>query len=132
MNNMEMPQLKKMSICEVDEICIIDDSSIPRKLSQRACEFALPHIPIKTFENVDSAIVYLKNSEPRKRTILLDLYMPDKNGWDFLDQYQPRWHENIYLLTTSECENDIQKSKQYTTVTDYLIKPLSIHKVKTL
>lgn len=127
-----LPRFNKISTCEVDEICIIDDSSIPRKLSQRACEFALPHIPIKTFENVDSAIIYLKSSEPRKRTIFLDLYMPDKNGWDFLDLYQPQWHENIYLLTTSEDERDIQKSKQFTTVTDYLIKPLSIQKVKTL
>lgn len=123
---------KKVSIREVDEICIIDDSSIPRKLSQRACEFALPHIPIKTFDNVDSAILYLRSSEPRKRTIFLDLYMPDKNGWDFLNQYQPNWYENIYLLTTSEDELDIQRSKEFATVSDYLIKPLSIQKVKTL
>lgn len=129
---MEIPQFKKVSICEVDEICIIDDSSIPRKLSQRACEFALPHIPIKTFDSVDSAILYLKHSEPRKRTILLDLYMPHKNGWDFLDLYQPRCHENIYLLTTSEDQRDIQKAKAFSAVTDYLIKPLSIQKVKTL
>lgn len=129
---MEAHQLKKVSIREADEICIIDDSAFPRKLSQRACEFALPHIPIKTFENVDSAISYLQNSVPRKRTILLDLYMPDKNGWDFLNLYQPNWCENIYLLTTSEDERDIEKSKLFTSVTDYLIKPLSIQKVKTL
>lgn len=129
---MEAPAMKKLSICDVDEICIIDDSSIPRTISQKVCEFALPHITIKTFENVDSAILYLRSTEPKKRTILLDLYMPDKNGWDFLSQYEPTWNENIYLLTSSEDKQDIEKSKQFTSVTDYLIKPLSIDKVKTL
>ena len=129
---METLPLKKAPINDADEICIIDDSLMPRKLSQRACEFALPHIPIKTFENVDSAIFYLENAEPRKRAIFLDLYMPDKNGWDFLNLYHPHWYENIYLLTTSEDQRDIQKSKQFTTVTDYLIKPLSLQKARTL
>jgi response regulator of citrate/malate metabolism len=122
----------KISICDADEICIIDDSSIPRKLSQRACEFALPSIPIKTFEDVDSAITYLKSARQKKRTIFLDLYMPEKDGWDFLKMYNPEWYENIYLLTTSEDQNDIDKSKQFSSVTDYLIKPLSIQKIKTL
>lgn len=129
---MQVPAMTKLSICEAEEICIIDDSSIPRTISQKVCEFALPHIPIRTFENVDSAILYLKSSEPKKRTILLDLYMPDKNGWDFLSQYEPAWHENIYLLTSSEDERDIEKSKQFSSIVDYLVKPLSIQKVKTL
>jgi response regulator of citrate/malate metabolism len=132
MNNMEALVVKKLSICEVDEICIIDDSTIPRTISQKVCEFALPNIPIKTFENVDSAIMYLKSADPIKRTIFLDLYMPEKNGWDFLSLYTPRPSENLYLLTTSEDNRDIQKSKLFPSVTDYLIKPLSIQKVKTL
>jgi response regulator of citrate/malate metabolism len=68
----------------------------------------------------------------KKRTILLDLYMPEKNGWDFLSQYEPSLYENIYLLSSSEDERDIEKSKQFATVIDYLIKPLSIQKAKTL
>lgn len=124
--------MKKLSIYDAEEICIIDDSCIPRAISQKVCEFALPHIPIKTFENVDSAILYLKNVEPKKRTIFLDLYMPDKNGWDFLLLYEASPNENLYLLTTSEDSRDIEKSKQFASVTDYLIKPLSIQKVKML
>lgn len=124
--------MKKPSIFDAEEICIIDDSCIPRAISQKVCEFALPHIPIKTFENVDSAIMYLRSSKPCKRIIFLDLYMPDKNGWDFLLQYEPTWNENVYLLTTSEDAGDIAKSKQFASVTDYLIKPLSIQKIKTL
>jgi response regulator of citrate/malate metabolism len=132
MNNILATNVNKISICEVDEICIIDDSSIPRTISQKVCEYALPNIPIKTFENVDSAIFYLRSAPLKKRTIFLDLYMPEKNGWDFLSLYEPQIHENLYLLTTSEDDQDIQKSKQYPFVVDYLIKPLSPHKVKML
>jgi response regulator of citrate/malate metabolism len=132
MKIMEAPAMRKLSICDAEEICIIDDSCIPRTISQKVCEFALPNIPIRTFENVDSAILYLRSSEPKKRTIFLDLYMPDKNGWDFLAQYAPGPFENVYMLTTSEDQNDIEKSKSYTSITDYLIKPLSIQKVRTL
>jgi response regulator of citrate/malate metabolism len=123
---------KKLCISDTDEICIIDDSSIPRTISQKVCQFALPHIPIRIFENVDSALFYLKTAAKQKRTIFLDLYMPDKNGWDFLSLYEPDLNENVYLLTTSEDQNDIEKSKQFTSVIDYLIKPLSIQKVKSL
>jgi response regulator of citrate/malate metabolism len=129
---MNAPSMKKMSICEVDEICIIDDSTIPRTISQKVCEFALPNIPIRTFEDVDSAIVYLKSSAPKKRTIFLDLYMPNKNGWDFLSMYELNYYENLYLLTTSIDARDMERAKQIPTVSEYLIKPLSINKVKTL
>lgn len=129
---MEATEMKKKSICDSEEICIIDDSSIPRFISQRVCEFALPHIPVVIFENVDSAIRYLSSSTFKKRTIFLDLYMPEKNGWDFLSLYEPKLNESIYMLTTSEDPRDIEKSKQFSALTDYLIKPLSIQKVKTL
>ncbi len=121
-----------ISINDVDEICIIDDSLIPRALSEKVCKIALPQIPVRSFESVDSAIHYLEQAAPRKRTIFLDLEMPDKNGWDFLNLYRLHWYESLYILSSSECANDIEMSKKFPVVIDYLIKPLKPEIIKHL
>lgn len=138
-NNMRLSNMllknketKKYSIQEAEEICIIDDLPIARAISQKVCEFVLPHIPIRTFDGVDSAISYLNQANPVKRTIFLDLEMPDKNGWDFLSIYTPKWFEHVYILTTSEDTENIQKASTFETVADYLIKPLQPEQMKYL
>lgn len=121
-----------ISINDVDEICIIDDSLIPRALSEKVCKITLPQIPVRSFDSVDSAILYLQEASPRKRTIFLDLEMPEKDGWDFLNLYTLNWYENLYILSSSENEKDIEKSKRFPVVIDYLIKPLKPEVIKHL
>ncbi|MES2560869.1 MAG: response regulator [Bacteroidota bacterium] len=118
---------------ESEEICIIDDSPAPMAITKKICERILPNIPIKTFPNVDTAIAYLSSGLIiPKRTIFLDLYMPDKDGWCFLDQYNPSPLDKIYILSSSDDERDLKKAKTHTKVKDFLQKPLTMAQFKGL
>jgi len=57
--------------------------------------------------------------------LFLDLNMPEMNGWDFLDRFNPSdTKAEIYILSSSVDERDINKASQYQFVKDYLSKPL--------
>jgi len=60
--------------------------------------------------------------------ILLDIYMPVMDGWEFLDEYRMLSFDKssirIYMLTSSDNDNDLIESKNYAEISDYFIKPL--------
>ena len=61
--------------------------------------------------------------------IFLDINMPVMNGWQFLEQFkevQPSFNKEIviYSVSSSFDDRDINRSKEYTEVTDYIIKPV--------
>lgn len=117
---------------ECDEICIIDDSPVPMAITKKICQKLLPTIPVITFPDVDSAVYYLMNAILKKRTIFLDLYMPEKTGWHFLELYSPSKLENIYILSSSNSEDDQSKARNHPFVRDFLPKPLTFAQVKQL
>lgn len=70
------------------------------------------------------------NPEVLPDLILIDLNMPKVNGWKFLDRYkkvesQLAKHVDIYILTSSIDMSDLNKSKNYSCVKSYLIKPIT-------
>jgi CheY-like chemotaxis protein len=63
--------------------------------------------------------------------IFLDINMPEMDGWEFLEEFArfPDSIQNrckIYMLTSSIDTNDIERSKTYTSVADFISKPLSV------
>lgn len=90
------------------------------------------------FQNGKQALDYLKNeaeSEYLKRTIIfLDINMPIMNGWDFIEEYT-KLPENqkasavVTMLTSSLNLDDLNRSKQYEDIKEYVNKPLQKEKV---
>jgi CheY-like chemotaxis protein len=61
--------------------------------------------------------------------IFLDLYMPGNSGWDFLNGFQEIYKTlkkeiQIYVVSSSIFQMDINRSKGYPFVTSYITKPL--------
>ena len=64
--------------------------------------------------------------------ILLDLFMPFMNGFDFLEIYERELFKklkmpNVFILTSSIHEIDKRKAAKYQSVKAYLIKPFNIN-----
>ncbi|MOA46085.1 hypothetical protein D3C78_1685550 [compost metagenome] len=58
--------------------------------------------------------------------------MPILNGWEFLDAYEELHiskNINMYMLSSSVYENDIEKAKTYLKVKGFISKPLSIERL---
>ncbi|GAA0881325.1 response regulator [Algoriphagus jejuensis] len=65
--------------------------------------------------------------------LFLDLNMPEMNGWDFLDRFIPQYKDpQIYILSSSVDERDINKASQYQVVKKYLSKPLIKKYIKSI
>lgn len=69
--------------------------------------------------------------------ILLDINMPIMNGFEFLDRYDELDEKLkssivICMLTTSLAQEDLDRSKQYKVLSDYIDKPLYEEKMKEL
>lgn len=119
-------------LTEADEICLVDDDEIVCFINTKIIKMSLPDKKILTFNRVDDAIAHLKNSAPdTKRYIFLDLNMPFKTGWDFLDEYKNLESQNPVVLLTSSIDSvDRDKSKRYSEVISFLTKPLTTDKLE--
>ena len=120
----------KLKIADVEEICVIDDDSISSFLAEKIFEYELPGIPFKSFENVDISLSYLSNNKHTQRLILVDLNMPIKDGWNFLENYNFNADKDlIFILSSSGNIADKNKAKSFTQVTGYIEKPITIESV---
>lgn len=116
-------------------IYIIDDDKANNYLTRIMLEDAgLGNF--KQFRLVDEAIEELQKTVDEKREddypllILLDLNMPIKTGWDFLDEFRklPKPYPdkpNIYFLTSSDYRGDREKASSYPEILQFLDKPIS-------
>lgn len=123
-------------------VCLIDDDKIYQFTAKMILEATGLTHRIQTFFNGKEAINYLKdpaNHSPEKLpdVIFLDINMPVMNGWDFLEEFQVL-HKTlpktiaVYVVSSSVDESDIQKSRGYYSVTDYVIKPINREKYRQL
>jgi CheY-like chemotaxis protein len=115
----------------------IDDDPITLMLCKKAMQRVDFAHEITTFQSGSEAISFFE--EQTKNTIkdnipeliFLDLNMPIMSGWEFLDVYfQKDFHTtfpdtSIIVLSSTIDPKDVEKSKSYPMVVDFLSKPIS-------
>jgi CheY-like chemotaxis protein len=116
-------------------VYLIDDDNIYQYTARVMLESTGLTKQIKSFYNGREAISYFE--DPRNidegtlpDVIFLDINMPVMNGWEFLEEYtkiQPRLPKPIvvYVVSSSVDSTDMQKSRSFESVTDYLVKPVN-------
>jgi CheY-like chemotaxis protein len=93
---------------------------------------------IATAKNGEEALKYfntLKQTNPnstlkKPQMIFLDLNMPVMGGWEFLDcfvtaDYSDFNETKVIILSSTIDPEDLEKSKKYPMVMDFLSKPIS-------
>lgn len=75
-------------------------------------------------------VVENKDTENIPDVIFLDINMPIMNGWDFLDEYKKLKDDidkpvALFMLSSSIYQADVEKSRQYEEVLDFVTKPLN-------
>ncbi len=124
---------KILKLADIQEICIIDDDAMAIFLAEKILEYEMPGISLKSFENVDDALNFLKANSQTRRLIFVDLNMPKKDGWCFLEEYRGKPDKDIiFILSSSDNINDKNKALRYQHLTAYLEKPLTIELVGDL
>lgn len=119
------------------KIYIIDDDPIYQLVTRKLIEKTNLFSQVKAFENGHKALNYFSETGDFPDIILLDIEMPEMDGWNFLDELleiEKRFDKEatIYIASSSIAHQDKEKSRTYTSVKDFLSKPLNLDKLKAI
>ncbi len=120
------------------QILIIDDSDPDLLYSRLMVERAHIADSVVTFGTGQEALDYLQRADaPPVDAILLDINMPEMNGFAFLECYEALQPERrhsavVVMLTSSPDPHDRERAQSFASVKGYITKPIdaeSAHKL---
>lgn len=119
-------------------IFLIDDDPVFVYLTKKIICSINGGCKIEEFADGELAIEQLRkifsDSTSLPDIIFVDLSMPVMDGWEFLNEYtllQPKLKKPIelFIVSSSISPQEVERSKTYPAVSDFLIKPVAKGKI---
>ena len=110
------------------EILLIDDDKMINFIHRKMIDNHLDNSNIEVFENGPDALEYISAKAGNRFLILLDINMPEMNGWQFLETCTEKGFDNdidVIILTSSIDRLDKEKANNFARVKGFISKPLS-------
>ncbi|MCW3122790.1 MAG: response regulator [Flavipsychrobacter sp.] len=120
---------------------VIDDSKLDCFIAEKIIKNTGRSESITQFLQAQEAIKYIAAAPPPSpdcRTIILvDIQMPVMNGFEFVEAFEKLSESitsgyTIYVISSSINENDIHKLQSYSSVKQFLNKPINSNMLASL
>jgi CheY-like chemotaxis protein len=112
-------------------ITIIDDDEIAHYLVSVFLKRELPNAVIHSFLSAMEFLDALKDRNFKTNGILLDISMPKMTGWELADRLKPlNFDTPVHILSSSADSRDLQRAEDYSFVKNYIVKPLTVEKLR--
>jgi CheY-like chemotaxis protein len=115
-------------------VLLVDDNEIDNLINERIISSSGFASDVKVRNSVDGALAYLReiadNTELTPEFVFLDLNMPVRDGFSFLEEYSTlpetiTSKARIIVVSSSMSTEDINKASSNPYVLKYINKPLS-------
>lgn len=117
-------------------LLVIDDEPIQHLIIDKMLDIYVPAASPHTMHSYDgnNVLEFLennsKNTEQLPDMIFLDINMGSISGFDFLERFKKLRQKfmkqiEVYVISSSINPDDINRSKRYDFVKDYIIKPVT-------
>lgn len=124
-----------------DSFCIIDDDEFfvynaKRILKEsEICKNVLSYADGQ--KAIDGFIGMMVEGVKLPPIVLLDINMPNKDGWEFLEEYidLPEYTRNntqLYIISSFVSPENINRAKEFGIVNGYITKPLTIENLQKI
>lgn len=118
-----------------DAVFLVDDDPINNLINRRLLGKTGISNRIEEFLGGQDALEKISElNQEDSLIIFLDINMPVLNGWEFLNKYLelfPGRNDKIIILSSSIDFQDRQKANEYSIVSGFLEKPLTIDKINS-
>ena len=127
---------------QVNSVLLIDDDPMFSMINKKIIQVAKFAIKVTSHVNAKDALIELRQfinsgSSEFPDVIFLDINMPQMDGWEFLEECNKfpdfaLMKCKVFMLSSSISISDIEKSKKYSMVYDFISKPLTINKLQMI
>lgn len=126
---------------KIGNLWIIDDDPMASFYIKRLAELGELANIITIYDKARGAMDYLlhhrASEEHLPDVILLDIYMPEMDGWSFLKVFADKQDQfakpiDIFIISSSDHLKDINKARAIPHVKAYLQKPVTMEVLKNL
>ena len=109
------------------KIWLIEDSEVYRTVLNKLLITCTPYSIAKEFVDEVDITHLMQNLDVQDAElpdlILLDLYLPNIDGWDILNRLSDlKISKPVIIISTSSSQDDILRSKSYPNVVGYFVK----------
>ncbi len=128
-------QSTKTNLSEPTRIWIVDDEPISRFVLRKCIPSPERFQVVAEYENGLDALHDLETCVKKQYqkvpdVIILDINMPFMDAWEFMDRYENLFKEGdgpkVFILSSSANDQDLNRSRSFEAIEEYLIKPTSL------
>ncbi len=119
-------------------ILLIDDDEVTNYINKRIFKLVYPDANIVVaYHGIEALSILsenMKNNGPIFDYILVDISMPEMDGWEFIDEvatdkYKSQHESKFVMLTSSVFDDDILKAKSKPLIKKFYSKPIDKEKI---
>ena len=113
-------------------IILIDDDELTNTINKRLIQKIVADTEVAVFTKINEALLFLEEHDLNgDYLILLDVNFPRSSGWEFLEKYKRFLVQSRVIVLSSSIDTlDREKARKYSTVVDYITKPLSLDLIR--
>ncbi|WP_044402170.1 response regulator [Lacinutrix sp. Hel_I_90] len=119
-------------------ILLVDDDKVYLFIMNKIISALSSELEVSSFTDGEQAVKFLERCTEEDiklpEVIFLDINMPFLDGWGFLAEFKKlksKIHKkiNIYMVSSSSREEDVQRAAQFKELTGYVVKPIEEDKL---